>query len=980
MVLFLSIPLAHAVPVPEIPILSFESQGGPYLSGQTAQVQFLVENLGPDQINGLTLSVRAAQGWSVLSGSISIGALESGGHHTFSVSVVVGSSTIPSLIFTAKSTNHITLDFPVSILVAIGVTTRVVATEGEQANGFPALMTLLNQGVTYTVYQIGSLLFPTTAQGITSSTGLQELLQGYFTEEYLKKDNQAIASAISSLTNELSSITSNAASASAAARQGFTLDIPLLVATYTYSGSFYEFLTWSIPASQWIPGAQDIRIVDLLARAATQLGVSISGDDIIAFANLLSGMSDLHSLGGYLADLQRYDQLIGGLVSNSVPDLASLLSALNSANTILGEIRSVINVANQFLSGLAQRVRTWIAQLQQALYQVFNSMETWVSQNLSLVSSAINGFLRWLHNSLNSALSYVYDVIQGLLQTQNTSESAQSNISAMTSAVPESSNNAWNALSDRLHQIADEMQQRFNGFCSQYAPVSGYVKAITQWGGQIAIYGLGPLAVDAALLVAGLLFVENGVDVGCSYSIRGSVDLVQIISLAGGASILLGEIFPKEENDFGAISRVLTFVASALSATEQLKTSLGSSNYDLSGVSALISNYQSASNQASSAFQQPSPDYVTTLGAIASLSKLPSIDAVNSVLQSIQPCSALLTKLTGYEQEGMVAPDLDDPVKACQQTGQLAISNILSAQYSAVSQAASLPALASQLDPALDARHQQFIEAKQALNNLDSAASSLSSCGLMWVQPDPSAANQVNQALQQARSQFKDGKYSDVLTTASQDEIARAKSAREACSKLAFQAEVEVGGAVGIIAIISVVAVGFTIHRRRTETKKTENLKEAKQAIEAGHAPSNAQQHRETCSKCGEEVLTDAKFCMNCGATLEPVAAPSLTPSGYALPSSEEAPPTTRVTQPEMQTVAVEQRPEPKVTITNIESLKPDTSELAEPEVQVISTETSAKKIAKARKHKLATSRPKARRMLSKRKPARARRKRERKI
>ena len=162
MILFLSIPLAHAARVPGIPILSFESQGGPYLSGQTAQVQFFVENLGPDQISGLTLSVRAAQGWSALSGSVSIGALESGGRHTFPVRVVVGSTTIPSLIFTAKSTDHITLDFPVSILVAIGVTPQVVANEGEQANGFPALMSLLDQGVAYTVYQIGSLLFPTT--------------------------------------------------------------------------------------------------------------------------------------------------------------------------------------------------------------------------------------------------------------------------------------------------------------------------------------------------------------------------------------------------------------------------------------------------------------------------------------------------------------------------------------------------------------------------------------------------------------------------------------------------------------------------------------------------------------------------------------------------------------------------------------------------------------------------------------------------
>ena len=731
--------------------------------------------------------------------------------------------------------------------------------------------------------------------------------------------------------------------------------------------------------SQWIPGAQDVRVVDLLARAATQLGVTISGDDIIAFANLLSGMGDLHSLGGYLADFQRYDQLIGGLVSSSVPDLASLLNALNSANTILSEIRSVINAASQFLSGVAQRIRTWISQLQQALYQVFNSMETWVSQNLSFVSKAINGFLKWIYTTLNSALSYVYSVIQGFLQTQDMSESAQSNISAMTSAVPESSNNAWSALSDRFHQVAGEMQQQFNGFCSQYAPVSGYVKAITKWGGQVAIYGFGPFAVDAELVVAGLFLAENGIDVSCSYSIGGSIDPVEIISFAAGASILLGDIFPKEENDFGAISKVLTFVASALSATEQLKTSLDSSNYDISGVSALISDYQSASNQASSAFHQPSPDYVTTLEAIASLSKLPSIDAVNSVLESIQPCSGVLAKLTGYEQEGMVAPDLDGQAKSCQQTGQLAISDILSAQYSAVSQAASLPALASQLDPALDARHQQFIAAKQALDNLGSAASSLTSCGFMWVQPDPNGVNQVNQALQQARSQFNDGKYSEVLTTANQDEIARAKSAREACSKSAFQAELEAGGAVGIIAAISIVAVGLTIHRRRTETR--ENLKEARHVAEARPDLPPAEQHRERCSKCGEEVLGDARFCTNCGATLESTTAPpSHVPSGFPLPGSpQEAPSTMPATQPEIQAVAAEQKPEPKVKITSVDSLKPGTPEPPAPEVGAIPTKTTATKVAQHRKRRPGASRRKTRQSFPLKKPGKVRKKTSRK-
>jgi hypothetical protein len=796
--------------VPGIPILYFESKGGPYVSGQTAYIQFVVKNQGSDQINGLTISVRAVQGWSALSGSISIGTLGSGETRDFQVQVVVGSAAIPSLIFSATSTDHIALDFPVSILVATGVTPQVIASEGEVAN---ALMSLIDKGVTYTVYQIGSILFPTTAPGITSSSDLQQLLQGYFTSEYLKKNNQGVASAISSLTNALSGITSNAASASAAAFQGYTVSIPLLLGTYTYSGSLYEFLIWTIPISQWIPGAQDVRIADLLARAASQLGVNISGDDIIAFADLLSGMGSAQSLGGYLADLQNYDQLIGGLLSNSVPDLAALLNAFNSANTILTRIQSIINTVNQFLSSSAQRIRTWIAQLKQTLDQVFNSMETWVRQNLSLVADAINSFLRWLHDSLTSALSYVFNVIQGFLQAKDTSQSAQSNVSAMTSAVPESSNNAWGALSDRLHQVAGEMQHVVNSTCSRYESVPDYVRTILEWA---AVGASGILAGPEG--ASGLLLIENGVDVGCSVSIGSSIDVVQVISFAAGASGLLGDIFPKEETDFGAISKMLTFLGTAVPVAEQLRTSLGSSKYDLSGISALISTYESATNQASSAFSQSNPDYVSTLHDIANLSNLPSIDAVNSVLQDIQPCSGAMSKLAGYEQEGMVAPDLDDQAKTCQQTGQSAISKILSLAYSAVSDAASLPSFASKFDSALEARHQQFIAAKQARDNLGSAASSLTSCGFMWVQPDPNVVNQVNQALQQTQSQYNDGRYSDVLSTASQDEIAKAKSASEACSNSASQAKLELGGAVGIIGIISIVAVGLTIHRRKTGT------------------------------------------------------------------------------------------------------------------------------------------------------------------
>jgi uncharacterized RDD family membrane protein YckC len=39
------------------------------------------------------------------------------------------------------------------------------------------------------------------------------------------------------------------------------------------------------------------------------------------------------------------------------------------------------------------------------------------------------------------------------------------------------------------------------------------------------------------------------------------------------------------------------------------------------------------------------------------------------------------------------------------------------------------------------------------------------------------------------------------------------------------------------------------------------------------------------CPKCGKEIPADAKFCTNCGATLEPTTAPPPAPSGYAPPS-----------------------------------------------------------------------------------------------
>ena len=88
------------------------------MSGQTAQIQFELQNAGSDTVNGLTLDVKPGEGWSVLSGSVNIGTLGSGQQVTFSIEADVGNSVMPSIVFTARSSDHITLDFPVSVLVS----------------------------------------------------------------------------------------------------------------------------------------------------------------------------------------------------------------------------------------------------------------------------------------------------------------------------------------------------------------------------------------------------------------------------------------------------------------------------------------------------------------------------------------------------------------------------------------------------------------------------------------------------------------------------------------------------------------------------------------------------------------------------------------------------------------------------------------------------------------------------------------------
>ena len=203
-----------------------------------------------------------------MSGSVYLGDLGSGESKTFSIQVSVGQATVPSITFSASSADHITLDFPVSVLVAAGVTPQSIAQANENIE---QLSNIIDQGLTYTVYQVGSMIFPSTSQGVTSSSDLSQLIQGYFVQNYLQHNSQAIDSSIISLANTISTAISSAASASNAAVQSYTISIPLLLSTYTYSATLADFLTYSIPVSQWIPGAQDIRVADLLANAANCL-------------------------------------------------------------------------------------------------------------------------------------------------------------------------------------------------------------------------------------------------------------------------------------------------------------------------------------------------------------------------------------------------------------------------------------------------------------------------------------------------------------------------------------------------------------------------------------------------------------------------------------------------------------------------------------------------------------------------------------
>ena len=979
------LPLAHTAPSPGIPALYFESLGGPYFPGQTTQVQFKVQNKAVDTITNLSLDVKASSGWSVSSGTIHIGDLAGSAQKTFSIQLQVGSLGFSAVGFTAKSNDHITLTFPVSILVVARVKAEDIARLiGQSAN---PLLDIATQWGTYTISRIGEILFPSTATGITDETGFPQILQGYFVKNYLNNHGD-LGSQLSSLVNQVATLASDTNSMQSGVNHVYSFSISLAGNTVTYYFSVYQFLTWQIPFSQWTLGlVQDKGVADLIAWGSQQLGLSVSTNDIITLADFLL-RGGIGSLGSYTNDVQSLAQLLSKLVNTNVPDLNSLIQALSTAGRVLSHVGDVISSLTSLINGVLGRIAGWVKNLAQQLYQVFQQLLKWISAHTPVFADQVNGAIVWLYNQLSQLLNNVIDLFNQGSQAKSTAQSAQSGLSAM-SAEAQQSSNAIENLATRLSQAASQTKRAFDGFCGQYQPALGKIESISTWLGRAATYVSLFTAATATPVVqlafGGVIVLENTIDIGCSISLTGQADPVKLISLANGATLMLGDMFPREENEFHAIGAILGGIAAALPVARQLLSAMDAHAFDVGQLSNIVASYESASSQGSTAYNQGTPNYIDAIGAIASIANYPLVEAMNSVLQNIEPCSNAITELRSYTEQGMVAPDLQTQAQACQQKGQSAISAIVNADYSAVSLAAALPDLASNLSSATQSRYQQFLQARDLVGKLETSVRTLSGCGFLWVQPDPSQVLQANQAVQQAQSQFNSGQYADSIETANSN-LKQISSASQTCDTASTQAKLEVGVAVGVVAVVSIIVVGLAIHRARgPRTKEEENLEEPKQSVEATPALSlspAAEQNGKMCPKCGSEVTADARFCTNCGATLEPaILPPPSTPSGYLRPSlPEEAPPTLPLTPLEMQAVAAEQRPEPKVQITTIESLKPDTSKPPEPEAQVIPTKTSVTKATKPRTRKPAIARTKTRRARTRTRSARARRKTGRKV
>ena len=384
---------------------------------------------------------------------------------------------------------------------------------------------------------------------------------------------------------------------------------------------------------------------------------------------------------------------------------------------------------------------------------------------------------------------------------------------------------AWGQLSDRLQQVADEGRQKWNGFCDKFQPVLPMIQRITGWigkglwaatmltgGASVGITGTSYVAVQGFGLIA------NTVDASCSFSRSGSIsDLVTVISMASGAIFLLGGVFPAEENDLHAIGNILNAIGMGVSTVSSIQNSMAGSGFDLSSISRMITTYDSANKQGTASYAAANPDYVAAIGAIDTVSGLPSLDAVSVVMKDVQPCANVMAQFASYQRDGMVAPDLQSQVGQCQQNGQGAISAIGNGDYSALLRAEALPRFASQLNDVIEGRHGEFVAAKNALGQLTSALSSLRSCGVLWVQPNPTVLSQGQQALDQAQSQFSAGKYTDATNSVSQELVTKLHSADQSCRSSASQVWLEVGGAAAVVVVVVLSAFVYLRKTRRPQ-------------------------------------------------------------------------------------------------------------------------------------------------------------------
>lgn len=756
----------------------------------------------------------------MFAGIISIGSLGSGDQRAFTVQAKVSSNSFASVVFTAKSSDHVQLDFPVSVWTGSGVTPQAIARAGETIR---SLLSIATESGTYNVYQVGSLIFPSKPEGVTGQTELlQKIVQGYFVKNFLgTSSGRNLPSALSAFVNQISTLSSHIDSMRSTSSQAYSFSIPYLLSSLTYSTNLYQFLTWRLPLHQWTLGVRDDwGVPDLLAWAIQKFaGLNVSADDVIQLAYFLQSGAGA-SLVSYTSGIQGASQLLSSLASASIPDLGGLLQLISLTSQIANSLTSASNLVVSIISGAAQRIVSWIKQLQQQLYKIFQSLVNWISANIPLVNAAINKVVVWLYNALATVLNYVIGIFDTGPQAQSSAQSAHSGLSDMSASVNQWQG-AWGQLSDRLQQVADEGRQRWNGFCDKFQPAVPMIQRITGWVGKglwvaTTLTGGASVSITGTSygVVQGIGLIANTIDAGCTYSRSGSIpDLVTAISMASGATFLLGDLFPAEEHDLHAIGDILNAIGTGVSAVSSVQNSMSGSGFDVSSISRVVAAYDSANKQGTTYYTSATPDYVAAIGAIDSVSSLPGLDAVNVIMKDVQPCANVMAQFSSYQKDGMVAPDLQSQVGQCQQNGQGAISAIGNGDYSALSQAEALPHFASQVNDAVEARHAEFVAAKIALGQLTSALSLLRRCGVLWVQPNPTVLGQGQQALDQAQSQFSAGKYTDATNSVSQELVAKLHSADQSCRSSASQVWLEVGAAA---AVFVVVVFSAFVHLRKT--------------------------------------------------------------------------------------------------------------------------------------------------------------------